>query len=48
MVFVVALIVLVALAVIVHRTGPARSRMQPAPIRIPIRKDDQRIPPNER
>jgi monothiol glutaredoxin len=30
MVFVVALIVLVALAVIVHRTGPARSRMQPA------------------
>jgi hypothetical protein len=48
MVFVVALTVLVALAAIARRMSLPRTRTQPAPIRIPIRTDDQRIPPHER
>ncbi|KPQ18468.1 MAG: hypothetical protein HLUCCO18_00135 [Rhodobacteraceae bacterium HLUCCO18] len=48
MVFVVALSGLVVLAVIARRMNPARSRMQPAPIPIPTRTDDQRIPHHER
>jgi len=48
MVFVVALTALVVLAVIARRMNPAPSWMQPAPIPIPTRTDDQRIPPHER
>jgi hypothetical protein len=46
MVFVVALTVFLALAFMSRRIRHSRTR--PTPIRIPIRKVDQRIPPHER